>query len=107
MNQNNITKNKIKLSVIVLFYFGDRWIKECVQSLEKQSLPRSRYEVILVDNGGSTPSVKDYEGRPQVKVLHFSQNFGFAGGNNKALAHVNGDIILLMNQDVVVHFNCL
>lgn len=107
MNQNNITKNKIKLSVIVLFYFGDRWIKECVQSLEKQSLPRSRYEVILVDNGGSTPSVRDYEGRPQVKVLHFSQNFGFAGGNNKALAHVNGDIILLMNQDVVVHFNCL
>jgi GT2 family glycosyltransferase len=60
-----------------------------------------------VDNGGSTPSVKNYEGRPQVKVLHFSQNFGFAGGNNKALAHVNGDIILLMNQDVVVHFNCL
>ena len=102
-----MTKNKIKLSVIVLFYFGDRWIKECVQSLEKQSLPRSRYEVILVDNGGSTPSVKNYEGRPQVKVLHFSRNFGFAGGNNKALAHVNGDVILLMNQDVIVHFNCL
>jgi GT2 family glycosyltransferase len=102
-----MTQNKIQLTVIVLFYFGERWIKACIQSLEKQSLSRSRYEIILVDNGGSTPSVDNYEGAPNTKVLHFLKNYGFAGGNNKALAHGNGDIILLMNQDVVVHFNCL
>jgi GT2 family glycosyltransferase len=102
-----MTKNKIKLSVIVLFYFGERWIKECIQSLEKQSLARLDYEIILVDNGGSTPSVDNYEGVPNTKILHFHINYGFAGGNNKALAHAEGEFILLMNQDVVVHFNCL
>jgi hypothetical protein len=107
MNQNNTTKNKIKLSIIVLFYFGERWIKECMQSLEKQSLSRSAYEIILVDNGGSTPLVSNYDGRSHTKILHFPKNYGFTGGNNRALEHAEGEFILLMNQDVAVHFNCL
>jgi GT2 family glycosyltransferase len=61
----------------------------------------------MVDNGGSTPSVGKYSGQTNIKVLHFPENLGFADGNNKALEHAEGDIILLMNQDVVVHFNCL
>ncbi len=107
MNHTTGAKNKIKLSVIVLFYRGERWIQGCIQSLQKQSLARSAYEIILVDNGGSTPSVANYQGQPNIKVLHFSENYGFAGGNNKALAQADGEFILLMNQDVVVHFNCL
>ena len=107
MHHTTGSKDKIKLSVIVLFYHGERWIQGCIRSLQKQSLLRSAYEIILVDNGGSTPSVKNYQGQPNIKVLHFSKNYGFAGGNNKALAHADGEYILLMNQDVVVHFNCL
>lgn len=79
----------------------------CIQSLENQSLSRTLYEVIMVDNGGSTPSVEKYKGKKNIKVLHFPVNYGFAGGNNMALAHAQGEIILLLNQDVVVHSNCL
>ena len=43
--------DEIKLSVIVLFYQGERWIDTCLASLEKQSLRRNSYEIILVDNG--------------------------------------------------------
>lgn len=107
MNQPCSSKDIIQLSVIVLFYHGERWIQGCIQSLQNQSLSRSAYEIILVDNGGSTPSVKHYENQPNMKVLHFTANFGFAGGNNKALAHADGELVLLMNQDVVVHYNCL
>ena len=78
-----------------------------MQSLEKQSLPRSAYEIILVDNGGSTPSVGNYEGVPNTKTLHFQINHGFAGGNNRAITQAESEFIVLMNQDVVVHFNCL
>jgi len=102
-----MTAAKIKLSVIVLFYHGERWIEACIRSLENQSLSRSLYEIILIDNGGSTPSVKHYQGKNNVSVVHSPENYGFAGGNNLALTHARGEIILLMNQDVVVHFNCL
>jgi len=107
MSQPNISDKKLKLSVIVLFYHGEQWVETCMNSLENQSLPRASYEIILVDNGGSTPSVVKYKGQPNTRVLSFSQNFGFAGGNNKALSHAEGELVLLMNQDVVVHCNCL
>ena len=107
MSQLNISDKKLKLSVIVLFYHGEQWVKMCMNSLENQSLSRASYEIILVNNGGSTPSVVKYKGQPNTKVLSFSQNFGFAGGNNKALSHTEGELVLLMNQDVVVHHRCL
>ena len=101
------TKNKIKLSVIVLFYHGEQWIDACIRSLQNQSLSRDLYEIILVDNGGSTPSVANYDRPPHTRILQFEKNYGFAGGNNKALKDARGEFILLMNQDVVVHVKCL
>ena len=102
-----MTSDDIRLSIIVLFYHGERWIKSCVLSLENQSLSKALYEIILVDNGGTTPSVEQYKEQKNISVIHFHKNYGFAGGNNLALEHARGDIILLMNQDVVVHHNCL
>lgn len=102
-----MTSGDIKLSIIVLFYHGERWITSCVKSLENQSLSRTLYEIILVDNGGTTPSVERYKNWQNIKVIHFLENYGFAGGNNLALEYARGEIILLMNQDVVVHHNCL
>ena len=107
MNHQKLSTIEIQLSVIVLFYHGEQWIKPCIESLQRQSLLRNKYEIILVDNGGSTPSIKKYEGQDNIKTLYFDKNQGFAGGNNMALAHANGEFILLMNQDVVVHFDCL
>jgi GT2 family glycosyltransferase/uncharacterized membrane protein YbhN (UPF0104 family) len=98
---------KIKLSVIILFYHGERWVDSCIQSLENQSLSRDLYEIILVDNGGSTPVIDKYEEHKNIDVYHFPVNYGFAGGNNRALDFATGEIVLLMNQDVVVHYNCL
>ncbi len=102
-----MTPVRIKLSVIVLFYHGERWLDFCIGSLENQSLDRDLYEIIIVDNGGSTPLVNKYTGQYNINVIHFPVNYGFAGGNNRALDHTRGEIILLMNQDVVVHHNCL
>ena len=98
---------KLKLSVIVLLYRGDRWIEGCVHSLQNQSLDSNLYEIILVDNGGSTPSVHKFQEWKNIKVVSFPKNYGFAEGNNQALSFADGDIILLMNQDVMVHFRCL
>jgi GT2 family glycosyltransferase len=98
---------KIRLSVIVLLYKGDTWINTCVSSLENQSLNSDHYEIILVDNGGHTPSVKKYKEHNRIKTIIFPVNYGFAGGYNQALNYANGKIILLMNQDVLVHHRCL
>jgi len=97
----------IKLSVIVLFFHGERWIHSCVRSLEEQTLSRKLYEIILVDNGSTTPSVAEYEGQDNLLVIRFSRNYGFTGGNNRALVEAGGELIFLMNQDTVAHADCL
>jgi len=102
-----MSDSKPLLSVIVLLYHGDRWIDSCVTSLENQSIARNTYEILLVDNGGSTPSVIKHQGKPNTKIIHLTNNLGFAGGNNMALHHAAGDFIALMNQDIVAHYNCL
>ncbi|MEJ2171101.1 MAG: glycosyltransferase [Desulfobacterales bacterium] len=107
MSKNCPATDKIQLSVIVLFYYGEQWIHACLASLENQTLPRTCFELILADNGGSTPSVEKYAGKPNTKVLRFDKNYGFAGGNNRALQHAAAELVLLMNQDVVVHTRCL
>jgi GT2 family glycosyltransferase len=98
---------KIKLSIIVLLYHGERWIDSCIGSIENQSLSQDKYEIIMVDNGGTTPSIKNYKNRNNTKIISYRSNLGFAQGNNKALEHARGDIVLLLNQDVVIHFYCL
>lgn len=96
-----------KLSVIILCYHGDQWIDACVQSLENQSLDRDYYEILLVDNGGSTPSLRNYVKKPNVKVFFFKKNWGFTEGNNRALNYTRSDLVILLNQDVVAHYHFL
>jgi len=107
MIKDEIPFDDIKLSVVVLFYHGERWIDSCVGSLEKQSLSRDAYEIILVDNGGSTPSIYNFKEFHNIKIISSRLNLGFTEGNNRALEHTRGEIILLINQDVVVDFFCL
>lgn len=98
---------KIRLSVIVLLYKGNRWIDPCVGSLKHQSLDHQHYEIILADNGGFTSSVNKYRQQKGIKIITFPENLGFAEGYNKTLDYASGEIIMLMNQDVLVHHNCL
>ena len=50
----------IKLSVIIPYYNGEKWISKCLDSLLKQDLTESEYEIIVV-NDGSTHRLDELE----------------------------------------------
>src|SRR6185295_15396697 len=54
-----------------------------------------RFELLVVDNGSSAPLP------PGVRVLRPGRNLGFAGGANAGAAEARGEILLLLNPDVV------
>ena len=88
--------------VIIPNWNGIDLIRECLRSLEAQTLPHT---VIVVDNGstdGSNKVVKDEF--PKVQLLEFPNNAGFAGGVNRGILPAlkqGAEYIALLNNDAV------
>ncbi|TME18423.1 MAG: glycosyltransferase family 2 protein [Chloroflexi bacterium] len=91
------------VSLIVLNYNGRQHLARCLGSLRDLDYPRKKLEVILCDNASSDESVAFVKrGFPEVKVVQLDQNYGFAEGNNRAVAQAQGDWIGFLNNDMEV-----
>jgi GT2 family glycosyltransferase len=87
-------------SVLIVNYNGARHIARCLEGLEQQTIPRNKFEVIVVDNGsrdGSAEIVAD--DFPWVRLIRSKKNLGFAEGNNLARTYASGTVIVLLNND--------
>ena len=60
-------------------------------------------EVIIADNGSTDDSIAFLHTHyPALRIIQFDQNYGFAEGYNRALAQVEADYYVLLNDDVEV-----
>lgn len=89
-----------KVSVIILNWNGAdmmrRFLPEVIATTDA-----SIAEVIVADNGSSDASLRVLaEEFPKVRVICFSENHGFAGGYNLAIAEVSTPYVVLLNSDV-------
>lgn len=103
---------KLKVSVIILNYFGENIIGETLDSLIKIDFPKQNFEIIVTDNNSTDNSrqiINDYVKKyPNlIKTIYLSKNLGFAGGNNCAIRIAKGEYIILLNNDCIVDKNWL
>jgi GT2 family glycosyltransferase len=91
-------ENNNKVSIIVVNWNGERFLKDCLGALTGQSY--LNYEIILVDNGSSDNSVCfTRENFPEVKIVKLTENKGFTGGNAAGLEVAQGAYVALVNND--------
>lgn len=91
------------VSIVIVNYNGEKYLKRCVPAIERIDYPKSRFEVILVDNGSSDGSVTYVrKNSPKVKILELGKNYGFDEGNNKGASVACGEYIVFLNNDVIV-----
>lgn len=92
------------VSIIILSYNGISYLKGCLDSVIDQDYPKNKYEIIIADNGSTDGSVSflrsNYNG---LHIIEYGMNHGFAKGNNLAVKHARGDLLVFLNQDTVVH----
>lgn len=90
----------VAVSVLVVNYNGAKHLPACLTALERQTYPRDRFEVILVDNASKDGSAdlvsRDF---PWVRFIPAGYNSGFAEGNNIAARHARGHTLVLLNND--------
>jgi len=98
--------NCLKVSIIILNWNGLEDTIECLESLNKITYPD--YKVILVDNnseGHDARILREKYGN-YIYIIENDKNYGFAEGANigmrYALANLNPDYFLLLNNDTVV-----
>jgi GT2 family glycosyltransferase len=88
----------IKVSVIVVNYNGEKWIKKCLDSVIKQTY--TNIEIIVIDNNSTDTSndIIDIQ-FPMVVFYQMGYNAGFANAVNKGIEMSRGEYIFLFNLD--------
>lgn len=86
-------------SIVIPNWNGMRWLDGVLASVADQTL--QPYEVIVVDNGSTDGSREHLAAAwPNVDVVHWHENRGFAAAANDGFHRAHGDFIALVNTDI-------
>ena len=88
------------VSVVIPVINDTERLKKCLQALEKQTYPKDRYEIIVVDNGSKEDTeaiVKKFSNavfaREDYPTLHAARNKGISIAKGEVLAFTDADCI--------------
>jgi hypothetical protein len=90
-----------KVAIVILNWNGQYYLSKFLPSVLATAY--QNMEIIVADNGSTDGSVSFLEKQfPQVKLIRFNENNGFAKGYNMALAQVHADYYAIINSDIEV-----
>lgn len=95
-------KQNIKLSIIVPVFNAEQYIQQCLESVFKQGLDDSEFEVILIDDGTEDNSfgVISYIVEKHDNIIVLKQdNNGPSVARNNGILHASGEYILFVDSD--------
>lgn len=90
-----------KFSIIIVTWNGVELLKKFLPTVVETTYPD--FEIVIADNASSDNTVEWIEQYyPSCRVVTFDENYGYCGGNNRAVKQCSGDILLFLNNDVRV-----
>jgi len=97
----------MKLSVVIICWNDLRVIHDCLRSIYSGT-HATDFEVIVSDNGSTDGSVEFIQQHfPKVRVIENGANLRFAKGNNVGIRASQGEYILILNPDTIIHDGAL
>lgn len=96
----------MQVSIIITCHNYARYLARSIRSAINQSVPKSEYEVIVVNDASKdeTPSVmKSFEGL--IKPIHLRRNNGLAAARNKGIRAALGRYVVNLDADDYIDEN--
>ena len=88
------------ISVLVPVYNQEKYIKECLDSLDNQTY--DNYEVVVLNDGstdGTAEVLKQYENNPKFRILFKENERSIAKSRNFLLNEIRGDFFIFVDSD--------
>lgn len=99
-----------KLSVIVPVYNVEKYIRPCIESIFKQGLNESDFEVIIVNDGTPDHSMEAIQDiiyqHPNIIVIN-QENQGISNTRNNGISISTGEYLLFLDSDDILIDNSL
>lgn len=107
MKFNKSIDPKVDLSIIIVNWNAEKYLKDCVESIKEQS-GELKIQLILVDASSSDNSVgitKDMWPDAEIEII--PESLGYVKGNNVGLKMAIGRYSLILNSDTIIYDNAL
>ncbi len=92
----------MKYSILVPVYNVEKFLEECLHSLENQTISRDTYEVVITDDGstdGSSRICDQYaEKNSNFRVIH-QENEGLLLARKTGVIHAKGEYLVFVDSD--------
>ena len=92
----------ILLSIIIPLYNCEKYIKQCLDTIFRQEMNESDFEVIVIDDGSKDSGyslASEYAKRYQNIIVIKQENQGVACARNNALEKATGDYVTFVDAD--------
>ena len=94
------------INIIIPNYNGASLLRPCLDSICSQTY--SHYTITVVDNGSTDQSLDVLsEFEHCVNIILMKKNNGFSKAVNQGIMETDGELVLVLNNDTVLHKNCL
>lgn len=104
---NQMLQVSPSVSVVVLNYNGNNYVKRCLTSLFKNNYPN--FEVLFIDNNSPDKSAdiaeELFRNEPRFKLIRNKTNLGFSMGNNIGFNSSKAKYVISLNNDTEVQEN--
>jgi len=88
----------VKVTVVIPNYNGLRFLKDCLDSMERQTMKDIR--TVVIDNGSTDESVPFMEANyPWAEIVRMKENTGFDHAVNEGIKLSDTPYVLLLNND--------
>ena len=98
----------MEVTVIITCYNYARYLNRAIRSVYNQSLERSKYEIIVVNDASTDETeeiLKDYD--DVVRAINLKENVGLAEARNIGVRKAFGQFVVFVDADDYIHRDML
>lgn len=101
------------IDIILVSYNSEKWIEQCLMSIERVDYPLDKITINFVDNNSSDKTkdlINDYSNKSLFKDyqhIFLDYNSGFGKANNIGVQHTSSPYIYFLNIDTELHADSL